>query len=158
MTQDNIGMDGKWDVCMGVWFEYLLKKQSKSYIFSKKYDQFLNLGTDYTFGIGSGITAGFEHFMMSSCDKIFYDPERLNFSALSLTYPIGLTDMITGMIYYNWKDQSWYRFINFNRSYDRISLYLMAYWNPENFNIYRNVGEQNLFSGKGIQFMFVFNH
>jgi hypothetical protein len=36
--------------------------------------------------------------------------------------------------------------------------YIMAYWNPESFQLPALTDSQNIFAGKGIQIMFVFNH
>jgi hypothetical protein len=37
-------------------------------------------------------------------------------------------------------------------------MYLMAYWNPEEYRIPTQEMEQNLYAGRGIQLMFVLNH
>ena len=55
-------------------------------------------------------------------------------------------------------NKSFYRFLSWQRTYDRWSFYLMAFWNPENIAIYRNPEGNNLFAGKGFQIMIVFNH
>ena len=36
--------------------------------------------------------------------------------------------------------------------------YVMGYWNPERYNIPTQTISQNMYAGKGIQIMFVFNH
>jgi hypothetical protein len=80
------------------------------------------------------------------------------FSALSLNYPLSLAWNITGMIYYDWDQNDLYRFLNLTLTYDKWSFYLMGFWNPERFLIYRNIDNFDLYTGKGIQLMAVFNH
>ena len=44
-----------------------------------------------------------------------------------------------GMVYYNWDQQDWYRFLSLQRIYDYWSFYLMAFWNPDQFALYSGV-------------------
>ena len=60
--------------------------------------------------------------------------------------------------YFDSENHSWYRFIHWQRTYDRWSINVMGFWNPKKFQIYRNITENNLFAGKGIQLMAVLNH
>jgi hypothetical protein len=75
-----------------------------------------------------------------------------------ISYPVGLMDTIKGIIYRDWKNKELYRFVNWQRTYDRWSFYIMGFWNPEQFLIYQSNKMNNLFTGKGFQFMVVFNH
>jgi len=62
------------------------------------------------------------------------------------------------MFYYSWEMEQVYSFMNWQRTYNRISLHLMAYWNPESVTLPQQNLNSNLFGGKGVQFMFVLNH
>jgi hypothetical protein len=94
---------------------------------------------------------------MTHAGPEFKDSKTLTFSILALNYPIGLLDNISAMIYYNWKNGDWYRFINFQRSYNNWSYHLMAFWNPDQFQLYNISDNSNLFAGKGFQLMTVYN-
>lgn len=157
-SQDRIAIDGKWDLGIGIWFENSLEKNELSIIPGQTWVDQLNLGTDYTFGIGNGLNIKFEHLLWMTSDELFKDSQNINYSALFVNYPLSLIDQVTGIVYYNWKDNNWYRIINLGRQYDNFSIFLLAYWNPEFFDIYRNSDNGNLFSGKGIQLMVSFNH
>jgi hypothetical protein len=157
IPEDRFGLDGKWDIGIGVWFEATITHQQID-LPAVKYQRLLNLGLDYTFGVGNGMHAMLENFIYETADKIFSVGESVNFSALSLGYPIGLLDQINGMIYHDWKNKTWYRFINWQRTYNRWQLFLIGFWNPDQFQIYRNQVGENLFAGKGMQIMMVFNH
>ena len=118
----------------------------------------LTLGLDYTFGWGNGLGLTNEQVLFSNAEKAFDMSNTRLFSALSLNYPLTLILDISGMIYYDWNQQEFYRFLNLTLTYDKWSFYLMGYWNPEKFLIYRNLDNYDLFTGKGIQLMAVFNH
>ncbi|MFW5821232.1 MAG: hypothetical protein ACOCWA_08080 [Bacteroidota bacterium] len=156
--QERIAIDGKWDVGVGLWFENSLKMNREKIIPGQKWTNKIILGIDYTFGVGNGLNSTFEHLIWSASDQFFNQTENINYSALSANYPVGLLDRLSTIIFYNWNDQDFYRIINWNRQYDNLTLYLMAYWNPDSFNIYQNNDVGNLFSGKGMQFMITINH
>jgi hypothetical protein len=174
--ENRLSIDGKWDFEIGIWFEGALihkniqneidniKKEtagSIDYLLSDfqqlEYQRLFNFGLDYTFGLGNGLYTLVEHFILKSSDNAFGPGESMDFSALSLNYPLGLLDNINSMIYYDWNNDAWYRFINFQRIYDNWSIYIIGFWNPDQFQIYQNQ-ENQLFAGKGFQITVVFNH
>ena len=155
--ENRIGIDGRWDIGIGLWFEGVVN-HSKIDIPEYKYFRMLTLGFDYTFGLGNGLGLTNEQLLFSNSEKAFDMSNNRLFSALSLNYPLTLILDITGMIYYDWNQQEFYRFLNLTLTYDKWSFYLMGYWNPEKFLIYRNMDNYDIFTGKGIQLMAVFNH
>ncbi len=182
ILENRFGLDGKWDIGVGFWFESVLIHQDMddsdfwynwlltriemdsvfgmySNLFAFKYKRFVNIGMDYTFGIGNGIHVLGEHFLFDVAETSFGSGERMGtFTALSLNYLLGLLDSTTGMVYYDWENNQWYRFFSWQRTYDRWNLYLMGFWNPTQIQIYSSQPGNNLFAGKGIQFMVVFYH
>jgi len=157
IPENRIALDGKWDVGIGLWFEGALIHQDLD-ISSLRYKRLINLGMDYTFDLGDGLNVIGEYFTMGTSEDVFDLGEEISFSAVSVNYPLGLLDNITAMIYYNWDNQDWYRFINWERKYDNWSFYVMGFWNPDRFQIYQNRQGNSFFSGKGFQLMIVFNH
>jgi hypothetical protein len=154
--EDKIGLDGKWDIGPGVWVEYSLTHGKPDSAYFQPWTKLFTLGIDYTFGLGNGVYAASEFFRYSSAGEIFNAGIYQTFSSLTLNYPVGI-NKIGSIIYYNWTDKSWYRFINLQRQSDNWTYYLFLFWNPEKFAIYNNISGNNMFSGKGIQFMAVFN-
>jgi hypothetical protein len=154
--EDRIGLDGKWDIGPGIWAEYSLTHSSPDTAYFQHWTKLFTLGLDYTFNLGNGLYMASEYFSYSSANKIFNSGQKVAFSSLTVNYPVGIIK-IGGIIYYNWTDKSWYRFINLQRQSDNWTYYLFLYWNPEIFAIYNNISGNNMFSGKGIQFMTVFN-
>ncbi len=155
--ENRIGFDGRWDIGIGLWFEGVVN-QSEIDIPEYKYFKMLTVGFDYTFEWGNGLGLVSEQLLFSNSEKAFDFSNNRIFSALSLNYPLALLWNVTGMIYYDWNQQEFYRFMNLTLTYDKWSFYLMAFWNPARFLIYRNMEDNNLFTGKGIQLMAVFNH
>jgi hypothetical protein len=157
LNEQRIGIDGKWDIEIGIWFEAVWIKKNKNIgMFTNQ--ELLNTGMDYTFGIGNGLNLIFEHLLFSYDEDAFSLSNKQSFSAVSLSYPLGIFDNLNAIIYYDWKNSSVYNFINLKRQYDNLSLFLMGYWNPEIYNVPQQSGTGNLFSGKGIQLMVVYNH
>jgi hypothetical protein len=154
--EDRIGLDGKWDLGPGVWAEYSLTHSTLDSAYFQPWTKLFTLGIDYTFSLGNGLYAASEFFRYSTAGEIFNPGLNKTFSSLTVNYPLGI-NKIGGIIYYDWTDRSWYRFINLQRQSDNWTYYLFLFWNPSEFAIYNNLSGNNLFSGKGIQFMAVFN-
>ncbi|MFO7890254.1 MAG: hypothetical protein R6V04_07925 [bacterium] len=149
--------DGKWDIEIGIWLESVLIYRDLD-LLPYQYQQMFTMGADYTFGVGNGLHVMGEHLFSQYSEEMFGSDQRVDFSALSLNYPLGLLDTVTGIIFYDWDNEDYYRFLRYQRQYDRWSIYLMMYWNPEKFQMYNSFTENSLFSGKGLQIMVVFNH
>jgi hypothetical protein len=157
IPEDRIGLDGKWDLGVGVWVEGVLVRKDISGVV-QRYQRFVTLGMDYTFDFGNGLTVLGEHFNLASADRAFGGGEDVSISALSVNYPLGPMDSVTGILYYDWENEDWYRFVNWQRRYDNWSFYVMGFWNPEQFQIQQRVEARGTYAGKGMQVMVVFNH
>ncbi len=157
IPENKIGIDAKWDMLVGVWFEGVWVNKSKN-MGDYTNREVMTTGTDYTFGIGSGLYVVLEHMLFANNEKAFQFSNTLNFSGLSVSYPIGMFDNINAIFYYDWTNNSVYNFINWHRQFDRTTLYVMGYWNPENNQMPVMGTAKNLYGGKGLQVMFVYNH
>lgn len=159
IQENRIGLDAKWDLLVGIWLEAAWVTKNKNLeMFTNQ--EIMTLGTDYTFGVGSGLNVTLEHMLFSYDKKAFSFENTSNFTGLSMNYPIGMFDNISAIFYYDWTNKSMYNFINWFRQFDKTTLYVMGYWNPEN-TVIPTMGagsSENLFGGVGIQVMYVFNH
>ena len=99
-----------------------------------------------------------EQLISSYDEKAFSFSNVLSFTGLSASYPVGLFNNISAIVFYDWGNNSLYNFINWRRQLDKFSLYLMAYWNPENYRMPQFGTKEVLFAGKGIQIMLAINH
>ncbi len=155
--EDRLGLDGRWDVGPGLWFEMVFIRQDPP-LPDADWRTMLCLGADYTIGIGNGLTLTSEHLVWHLGEKILQKGEQRSFTALACAYPLGLLDTLSGIVFRDWTEKSWYRFINLERAYDRWSIYLMLFWNPSAMMIYSGPEGSNFMAGKGGQIMVVFNH
>jgi hypothetical protein len=157
VRENKIGFDIKLDLVVGLWFEGSWSAKNRDLgLFTNQ--EVLNAGTDYTFGIGNGLYLVYEQLLAANDEKAFNFKNTTSFSLLSLSYPVGLFDNISGIIYYDWNNGNVYNFLNWQKQFNKITIYIMGFWNPENFIIPTQDTGQNLFAGKGIQIMFVLNH
>lgn len=157
IAENRIAFDAKWDIGAGLWFEGAWITKSKN-IGVLTNQVILNAGTDYTLGIGNGLNMILEQLVIAYDRRPFTFSDPIFFSALSLSYPVGLFDNLSAIVYYNWDAQQSYNLINWNRKFNRLHAYLIAYWNPDTYSLPQQQDAGNLFSGKGIQVMLVFNH
>ena len=154
--EDRYALDCRLDITIGLWCEAALTRQAAAMPFRTR--TMINLGADYTFGLGNGLLVTAEHLAMRTGEDAGKDGEDFHITGASANYPLGLLDAATVMVYRDWESESWYRFFSFQRTYDRWQLFFIAFWNPDQFQIYRTMGDENLFAGRGIQLMAVFNH
>ncbi len=157
VAENRIGLDGKWDLGVGLWFEGTYVNKTKE---MGRYTntEILNVGTDNTFGIGNGLNVVFEQLLFSYDQSAFTFSRSTAFSGLSLSYPISIIDQLNVISFYDWTNHSSYNFLNLKRQFNKIAFYVMAFWNPKNYLLPQQLSSGNYFSGKGIQLMLVLNH
>ncbi|HEX2976258.1 MAG TPA: hypothetical protein VHO68_09985 [Bacteroidales bacterium] len=155
--ENKLGIDAKWDLLLGFWIEGSFTHKSRNVGYLTNQLAF-NAGVDYTFNAGNGLYAAFEQLYAAWSQDFPVISTDLSFSMLNLSYPVGLFDNISSILYYSWSDNKIYSFLNWRRQFDNVMLYIMAYWNPETFLLPAQTSSQNIFAGKGIQLMFVLNH
>ncbi|MEA2106521.1 MAG: hypothetical protein U9P82_07345 [Bacteroidota bacterium] len=156
-SENRYAIDGKFDFKIGMWFETALIHQNLDFT-NQRYQRLTNLGADYTFGIGNGLGIVAEYFTYKKTEEVFGKGEGVEFVAASINYPINLINNLQAILYYDITNNDYYRFVNFSWTYDNWVIYVMGFWNPDNYQIYQNMGNTNLFSGYGAQIMVVFNH
>jgi hypothetical protein len=66
-------------------------------------------------------------------------------------------DDLTAILYYDWENEEFYRFINWQRTTDNWMFNVIGFWNPEEFLLYPTQAGNNPFVGKGFQIMVTFN-
>ncbi len=155
--EDRLGLDGKWDIGIGLWFESVLIRQ-ESDLLESRYQRQGTIGADYTFAVGNGLYVATEYFRSDNPSKPFGSAEGTSFSALSVNYPLGVVDQVSAIFYRDWKNQELYRLMTWQRTYDNWSFYLIGFWDPDNIQLYSNQAGTNPFMGTGFQIMVVFNH
>lgn len=157
VAENRYALDGKWDIGIGFWFEgaVIHKKIEETF---NPYQKALTIGMDYTFDWGNGLNVLGEYFLFEAGKDIWSSSEGVYYAGLSLNYPVALLDTLGLILFYDRDASDLYSFINWRRTYDRWSLNIMAFWNPERFQVYPTRGEDNQFTGKGFQIMVVYNY
>ncbi len=156
VPEDRVGLDGKWDIGIGVWLEGALVHQQTT-LLPLPYQLALTAGLDYTFGLGNGLTALAEHFRIESSARAFARGESLDFSALLLRYPLGLLDELSGIFYYDWRNRDAYRFVTWRRTTDALSFNVILFWNPEGLPALPGQPASSSFAGKGFQLLLAYH-
>ncbi len=157
VPENRIGLDGKWDVGIGLWFEATQTSFSEP-VNALTHQTMLSVGTDYTFGAGNGLNVIFEHLVYGSGEEAFHYPSALNFSGISVTYPLSMFTQLSAIFYYDWRNGNTYNYLSLKRQLKRLDVHLMAYWNPEKGLMPNQPSERNLYTGAGLQCMLVFSH
>lgn len=157
VPENKFGIDARWDLKTGLWFEgsFTNKRRNLGPLTNQLV---INAGTDYTFNAGNGIYVAFEQLLASYDEKPFAFSNWVTFSLISASYPVGIFDKLSTIVYYNWTGNTVYSFVNWQRQFDKIMLYVMAYWNPAVFQLPAQTTSENIFAGKGVQIMLVLNH
>ena len=157
IQEKRIGLDGKWDLELGLWFESSITHQDLP-VDKYKIRRMTTFGADYTIGIGNGLYLMTEYLNMLISDSVFGEGTQSDFSAGLLRYPMGILDQVSTMIYYDWDNSEFYRLLSWQRTYDHWQMNAIGFWNPKLMQLPQMESEHSSFLGKGIQLMLVYNH
>ena len=160
LNESRIGIDGKWDVGVGLWFEsgIIFTDKNKLEIPSVNAIQDMwNVGMDYTFPMGSGLGMTLEYFRYHTGNEFLVNGNSINLIGGMFTLPVSISDNLSAMIFYVPDLNLTYNYMSWGRSYDNWSIYGIAFWNPDVPLAISQPQGKNLFSGKGIQVMVNYN-
>jgi len=155
--ENRIALDAKIDLIVGLWTEISLTHQDLSFT-EQQYKTMLNMGMDYTFNLGNGLNMMAEGFGYLQGERPFANEEGVAFGLLSASYPVNIIHNVSAMLFYDFTNENFYRFINWTVAYDKWSFYVMGFWNPETYSLYNVDPRTSLYGGWGFQLMAVFNH
>tara|TARA_R110002051_G_scaffold48308_2_gene95313 strand:- start:65752 stop:66885 length:1134 start_codon:yes stop_codon:yes gene_type:complete len=157
IAEDKFGIDGKWDVEVGLWFEvtYSLKSENIGILTNQS---LMNFGIDYTFGIGNGLGIILEHLISSYDDKAFKYANNNHISALNATYPLTMNDSLSAVVSHDWVSNNASFFLNYEHQFRKLTGYVMAYYNPETQQGFQENELVNTNLGPAIRVMLVYNH
>ncbi|MFZ1807291.1 MAG: hypothetical protein WAU36_08720 [Cyclobacteriaceae bacterium] len=157
IPEDRYGLDGKWDIGIGTWFEasYIHKTQDVG-IFTNQ--TLLNIGLDYTFGIGSGLNVVLEHLLTGFDQNTIAFTNKSNTTATMISYPLGLFDNLSTVCVYNWDANNFSITLNYQHHFKKMTGYVMAYYNPAQQQGIQENDLVDTVSGPGIRLMMVYNH
>lgn len=153
ITESRLGLHGKWDLEVGLWFETGISHFSEN-IFIPEWTDMWNAGVDYTFGLGNGLGATIEYFRYHTGNKLMLGGQDVNLIGTMLNYPLTINDQLSAMFFVLPENKRVFNYISWNKSLDNIVFYVFAFWNPEDVLLPGfQSSSRNLFSGKGVQCM-----
>lgn len=155
--ESRIGFDAKWDLGVGLWVESTyIKRQRNIGAFTQQF--LLTLGTDYTFGLGNGLNIIAEHLTFTSGEKQAFANASQHITALNVSYPLNFFDSLSVLYYHQWQSAQNTFLLNYQHQFSKITAYVLAYYNPDRLQGIQQNDLLNVFSGPGIQLLFVYNH
>jgi len=157
VPENRVGLDGKWDAEIGIWFEGAITHQ-ESQLFPFPWQRSVTVGADYTFGIGTGLNVIAEYFTQGSGREAFGPGEFVDIAALSANYALNLFDNLSGILYFDRQKKNAYSFLDWRRTYDDWSFHLIGFLNPSASLPGFPVKQYSSMIGKGFQVIVVFNH
>ncbi|MDD3078347.1 MAG: hypothetical protein PHH37_04465 [Paludibacter sp.] len=158
LAEKRIGLDGKWDAGVGLWFENSTTITQKNNIQVPQVQDMWNAGMDYTFAIGNGLGATLEYLRYHAGNDFLVNGYALNLIGSMFTYPVSLMDNLSLMLFYVPGQNLVFNYASWARTYDNLSLYVIGFWNPENVQLLSAQSQsKNLFAGKGVQVMVSYN-
>jgi len=153
--ETKFGADLRLDFNFGLWSEMcLIHRDIQSSAF--EFQKMASLGVDYTFSAGNGIYAAVEYFYQSFGDKVGTNLYPAKLFALTVNYPLDMINSVSAIFFYNDSSKDWYRFVQFKMTYDKFQIFLISFINSGNLPISNSAYQA--FSGKGFEFMFLYNH
>ena len=157
IPENRIGFDAKWDVVVGLWTE--ISHVHKSIDVGMLTNQtIINVGTDYTFGVGNGLNVVAEHLLLTYDQNPLEYSNVTNMSATTLSYPLSFFDNLSTIFYYNWNSKNATFLLNYSHQFKSFMGYVMAYYNPKTQVALQQNEFVNTFSGPGLRVMVVYNH
>ncbi len=165
-NEDRLGLDGKWDIEIGIWFEGTITRldaQLPTLVAQQappiRYRGTYTIGADYTLPLGNGLHVMAEHLHLALADNLFGNEQTANVGAFMADYSLGLLDRLAAIVVHDWASQSTFSYLSWGRAYDNWNFYLNTFWNPDDANAILLGGQQSGgLQGKGIQLIAVFNH
>jgi hypothetical protein len=163
-AEDRLGLDAKVDVGIGLCLEGTISRETRRMDYGDDFPLWTHAavaGADYTFGIGSGLGVVAEHMILgtrseSAADSVMSLGSEAQFSALMVSYPLGLLDNLRTIVYFDWTNRDLYSFLGWQRTTDNWTFSLSAFANPDRPTAAGRPGAGA--AGKGLRFDVVFNH
>jgi hypothetical protein len=152
-----VGLDGKWDVGIGLWFEGTVIERDTE-LLPYRYRQLLTVGADYTFNVGTGLTALAEQFRLQESQELWESDESIDISALSTTYRPNIVDQLSLIASREWEGDENSFFVEWRQTHDRWRLHFIVFSAPEQGATLGGGPTGALYSGNGVQVLVVFNH
>lgn len=156
--ENRFGLDGRWDVEIGLWFETVFQHQDHDLI-PFPWSRMLTVGADYTIGAGNGLYLVAEHLAIQISETAFGSAaDDRHASAWMMSYPLSLLDSISAVGVYSWDEGEYSQYVSFQRTWDHWILNLSVFRYPETSGLRDLTGAGSAQAGTGGQVLLIFNH
>ena len=151
------GIDGTWDVGVGLWFELAV-----SYIdiigFPDWHSNF-TLGIDYTFAVGNGLTITSEYYIDDYSEEQLFanDAFRSDLFGLMGSYPVSMMDNLSLISFYYPDGDFQYNYVSWQRTYDNWLVQVSAFFQTGE-EVASLGSAMSTVGTKGLQINLIFNH
>ena len=152
-SNSRAAIDYRYDGYIGFWNESVLIQSEKSQIVLS------TLGTDYTIPISNGLLIMAE--TMYTSNKNDNQENTQYYSALMLSYPIGIMHTAMYISQIDWTEEKVYNYLRWSSTFDKYSLNFILSLNPKRnqYNLPQSALPESLSGfGAGMQLMFIYNH
>lgn len=158
LSESRFGIDGKWDLGAGFWFENSTTITKKNDFQIPRFQKMINVGVDYTFPLGNGLGVTAEYLFFQVGNRFLTDGLKMHLVGTMFTYPTSISDNLAAMLFYLPGKNLLFNYASWSRTYDNWSIYLIGFLNPHDVQML-NFGQnsRNLFAGKGMQAMVSYN-
>lgn len=158
LNESRFGIDGKWDLGAGLWFESSTTITQKNDFLIPRFQEMLNVGVDYTFLLGNGLGVTAEYLFFQVGNRFLTDGLKMHLAGAILNYPLSITDNFSAILFAVPGQKLFFNYVSWNKTLDNWSFYVMAYINPQVSGfINLSMTDKNLFAGKGVQLMCSYN-
>ena len=158
LNESRFGLDGKWDVGPGIWFENSTTITQVNNIQVPRYQDMWNFGLDYTFPLGNGLGMTVEYLRYHAGENFLTGGITMQFAGGMFTYPLSVVDNLSLMLFYEPIANQLFNYASWSRNYDNWSIYAIVFVNPYYAQMLGfQSGNRNLFAGKGFQVMCSYN-
>ncbi len=150
------GLDGKWDLGVGLWFEASSCISSDKALLIPRFQDMLNLGMDYTFALGNGLGITLEYLYYHGGSRFLFGDTRLHLLGSMWSYAPSILDNLNALVFYLPSNNKFFNYLSWGRVYDDWSFHLIAYLNPAGIQMPgpgQNSESSGLYLGKGLQVM-----
>jgi len=157
LYEGRMGLDGFWDVGIGLWFESVYKNQQFN---ESPFLQQLQttLGADYTFWVGNGLLLTTEHMLINLWDSPYMDDKNRLISTVMASYSPSLFDQLSVLFLVDWETETPLLYASWGQTYDAFRFTLGAFYSDADTSGSSADGLGGSMSGKGLQLIVAYNH
>ena len=153
--EQRYAFDMRWDIEIGFWSEIVVVDRGAESLLNR-WQRFINVGADYTIGIGNGIGVTGEYFETGEPADLLGSSNPDQLIAGSVDYSLGIADVIKCVFYHDLGRGESYSFFAWVHTLDNWKFSFNGFWNPPASIL--NYDSGSMLNGKGIQITIAFNH